>query len=66
MTKTKKYNEPIPLNVDNIQLTNCQQKDNVKDNAKNNTAHSQVESNIDEITHCPINKAGQPVEAHVR
>lgn len=58
MTRIKKYSEPVPIDGANIQLDEC-----------SHPSVSQVDSDssggIDDVTHCPINKPGEKVSAHI-
>jgi len=56
LTRVKKYAEPRPIEALDVQLDSC---------ASPISSHSQAESGIDEITHCPINKPGEKVIAHI-
>ena len=55
LTRVKKFSEPQPIDGLNVQLDSC--------NPIN--SHSQADTQIDEITHCPINKPGEKVQAHI-
>lgn len=55
LTRVKKFAEPQPIEDANIQLDSCSP---IK-------SHTQADVEIDEITHCPINKPGEKVQAHI-
>jgi len=57
LTKVKKFAEPQPIEALDVQLESC--------TPSPISSHSQAESGIDEITHCPINKPGEKVQAHI-
>ena len=57
LTKVKKFAEPQPIEALDVQLESC--------TPSPISSHSQAESGIDEITHCPINKPGEKVTAHI-
>jgi len=52
LTRVKKFSEPKPIEAMDVQLDSCSNPIN---------SHSQADSAIDEITHCPINKPGEKV-----
>lgn len=56
LTRIKKYAEPRPIEAIDVQLDSCSNPIN---------SHIQADVAIDEITHCPINKPGEKVQAHI-
>jgi hypothetical protein len=60
LTKVRKHSSPIPIDGANLMLTEDCKK------SQNQTSLSEAETVIfDDITHCPINKPGQKVRAHI-
>lgn len=59
LTKIDKYESPKPLDSLNVMIESY----NCKQEAK--ATNSENSSELDEITHCPINQKG-PVEAHMQ
>ena len=60
LTRIKKYQEPRPIDGINVQLdTSC------KSTPTQSTGQADAEGQIDDVTHCPINKPGEKVQAHI-
>ena len=56
LSKTKKYDQPQPIEVMNLQLDMCK-----------GTAHkAEATVELDDVTHCPINNDGHPVQARIQ
>jgi hypothetical protein len=53
LKQIKKTIEPVPIENSFLEL-GCERK-----------ASAEAESQIDDVTHCPINKDGQKVKAHI-
>jgi hypothetical protein len=59
LKKIKKTVEPVPIDNALLEIS-C-------GNGKHTESQSGVEAEteLDNVTHCPINKDGQPVKAHI-
>lgn len=62
MTRVKKFSEPRPIDGANILLNSCGAPS--QSNSQTETDADQ-EGKIDDVTHCPINKPGEKVAAHI-
>jgi hypothetical protein len=56
LTKIKKFGSPQPIDNAELMLNSCDPQA-VAEQANTN--------GIDDVTHCPINKDGKPVQAHI-
>ena len=60
LQRIKKYSEPRPIDGINVQLdSKC------ASTPTQSSGQTESEGQIDDVTHCPINKPGEKVMAHI-
>merc|ERR1719353_2871870 len=57
LTRIRKYSEPQPIDGLNVQLNSC--------GPIQSSSQTDADQGIDDVTHCPINKPGEKVSAHI-